>query len=256
MCSHYQAVRERERLERRFHIKLPPEIGENDVWPLYKALMIRRPREAAEGDEAVPDREAVVAQFGLVPHWAKDDKFGRQTFNCRSETADSKPSFRDAWKKSQRCIIPIEAFYEPDWRSGKAIPTRIAAADGEPLGVAGLWSWWKPAGGAELFSFTMLTVNAAEHPIMKHLHKPDDEKRMVVILPAGSYPDWLTVPNTPLLVSRNCWTRVNVLKTTAWDDCIYSLPQKKDWTRKQRGRPVRPSGRPTAFVFDLVTAVV
>ena len=196
MCSNYESVRKREAIEHHFSVKSPELPGKGQTWPLYPDIFIRRPRESDTGDEAVPEREALVGLFGLIPHWAKDNKIGRQTFNCRSETADSKPSFRDAWRKSQRCIIPIEAFYEPDWRTGKAIPTRISAANGEPLGLAGLWSWWKPAGGDEVLSFTMLTVNATDHPIMKNLHKPEDEKRMVVILPAGSYTDWLTVTPT------------------------------------------------------------
>jgi hypothetical protein len=28
----------------------------------------------------------------------------------------------------------------------------------------------------------MLTINADDHPFMRHYHKPEDEKRMVVIL--------------------------------------------------------------------------
>ncbi|EGH18803.1 hypothetical protein Pgy4_38171, partial [Pseudomonas savastanoi pv. glycinea str. race 4] len=48
-----------------------------------------------------------------------------------------KPSFRHAWRHAQHCIIPEVAIYEPDWRSGKAVATRIARADGELLGIAG-----------------------------------------------------------------------------------------------------------------------
>ena len=196
MCCHYEAIREKERLERHFGVKFPDDWDptRDDIWPQYEAAFVRRPREADldTGDEAVPERELMRGRFGLIPHWAKDDKIGRQTFNARSETVDSKPSFREAWKKGQRCIIPAEAFYEPDWRSGKAIPTRIARADGEPLGIAGLWSWWKPAVGEDVFSFTMLTVNATDHELMRNFHRPGDEKRMVVILPGGSCDDWLT----------------------------------------------------------------
>jgi putative SOS response-associated peptidase YedK len=197
MCSHYEQVRKKEAMKRRFRVDVPTLYGKDDVWPLYEAMFIRRPREADmdTGDEAVPDREIELGRFGLIPHWAKDDKIGRQTFNARSETAHEKPSFRDAWKAARHCIIPADAIYEPDWRTGKAIPTRIAAADGEPLGIAGLWAWWKPpAGGPEVYSFTMLTINAAGHPIMQNMHKPDDEKRMVVILPPERYADWLTAP--------------------------------------------------------------
>ena len=169
-------------------------MGVHDVWPTYKALFIRRPQEADAGDEAVPEREALAGQFGLIPHWAKDEKFGRRTFNARSETAATLPSFRDAWRKGQRCIIPADAIYEPDWRSSKAIPTRITRTDGEPMGIAGLWSWWKPAAGPAVHSFTMLTINADDHAFMRNYHKPHEEKRMVVILPEGVYEDWLTAP--------------------------------------------------------------
>ena len=194
MCSHYQGIKERERYRRMFGVDPPDDIGKYDVWPGYAATFIRRPREADVGDEVVPEREAVVGQFGLIPHWATDSMIGRRTFNCRSETAASKPSFKDAWKQAHRCIIPADAFFEPDWRTGKAIATRIANADGVPLGVAGLWSWWKSPEGETIHSFTMLTINAAEHPLVNQFHKPTDEKRMVVILPPERYQDWLEAP--------------------------------------------------------------
>ena len=194
MCSHYQALKDSARFEKQFNVRLPPYTGVYDVWPTYAALFIRRPHEADVGDEAVPEREALAGQFGLVPHWAKDEKFGRRTFNARSETAATLPSFRDAWRKCHRCIIPAEAIFEPDWRSGKAIPTRITRADGEPMGIAGLWSRWRSPAGQELHSFTMLTINASEHGLMCNFHKPADEKRMVVILPEAAYNDWLTAP--------------------------------------------------------------
>jgi hypothetical protein len=37
----------------------------------------------------------------------------------------------------------------------------------------------------------MLTINAADHPLMRLMHKSTDEKRMVVILPDDAYGDWL-----------------------------------------------------------------
>src|SRR3546814_2340873 len=45
-----------------------------------------------------------------------------------------------------------------------------------------------------IHSYTMLTVNADNHELMRHYHKPDDEKRSVVILPQGLYSDWLDAP--------------------------------------------------------------
>ena len=196
MCSHYQAVEDARRLEKEFGVKLIVPAGKSDIWPGYKASFIRVHPHADTGDDAVPSLECLTGLFGLVPHWAKDIKACRHTFNSRSETAAQKPSFRDAWRNCQRCIIPAEAIYEPDWRSGKAIPTRITRADGEPMGIAGLWSWWRSPAGNELYSFTMLTINATEHALMRNFHKPADEKRMVVILPEGAYDDWLHAPPT------------------------------------------------------------
>ena len=194
MCSHYQAVKDREQLSRRFGVEPPEDLGKHDLWPGYVGLFIRKHPHADVGDEAVPSREILTGLFGLVPHWSPDTKITQHTYNARSETVASKPSFRDAWKKAQHCIIPAEAFYEPDWRSGRAIPTRIARADCEPMGIAGLWSAWKSPQGELIHSYTMLTINATEHPLMKLFHKPVDEKRMVVILPDDTYDDWLNAP--------------------------------------------------------------
>lgn len=191
MCSHYQAIKERERFFRQFGIYPPDESGKYDLWPGYTGLLIRRPRAADSADDAVPALEAVPAMFGLLPHWAKDRKLARSTFNARSETVREKPSFRDAWRNRQHCIIPADAIYEPDWRSGKAVPTRIARTDGEAMGIAGLWSWWKSATGEAVYSYTMLTINADAHELMRCLLRPGDEKRMVVILAQGCYDYWL-----------------------------------------------------------------
>ena len=109
----------------------------------------------------------------------------------RSETVVEKPSYRDAWRLGRRCIIPADAFYEPDWRSGKAVPTRISRADGNPMGLAGIWTDWRAPDGSIVRSYSMLTINADEHPLMRQFHKPQDEKRMVVILPEARYLDWL-----------------------------------------------------------------
>ena len=191
MCSHYESVRDRQILKRHFQLDDIPESGKWDMWPGYLGPFIRRHEFADVGDEAVPEREVLQGSFGLIPHWATDTKIARQTYNARSETVAVKPSYRDAWKKGHHCIIPADALYEPDWRSGKAIPTRISRADGEPMGIAGLWSWWKSPKGDVLHSYTMLTINADEHPLMKQFHKPSDEKRMVVILPENRYDEWL-----------------------------------------------------------------
>lgn len=196
MCSHYQALKERDRYLLYFGVEPPQDPGKQDLWPGYMSGFVRRHQHADSdvGDEAVPAREALTGMFGLIPHWATDTKIARNTFNARSETVAAKPSFRDAWKRGHHCIIPADAIFEPDWRSGKAIATRIQRADGEPMGIAGLWSWWKSPKGETIHSYTMLTINAQDHALMCQFHKPADEKRMVVVLPSERYQDWLEAP--------------------------------------------------------------
>lgn len=191
MCSHYESTHDKTRLRQHFGIDLPSELARHDVWPGYLSTFLRRHPHADAGDEAVPPREGLMGSFGLIPAWSQDTKIARHTYNARSETVAEKPSFRDAWRRAQHCIVPIDAFFEPDWRSGKAVPTRITLASGEPMGVAGLWSTWKSPLGEVLHSFTMLTINADTHPLMNQMHKPGDEKRMIVILPPDRYDDWL-----------------------------------------------------------------
>lgn len=197
MCSHYQAVRDKARFRRHFGLDLPADPGRHDLWPGYEGVFIRRHPHADVADVAdvaVPQNEALCGLFGLVPHWSPDVRMTRFTYNARSETVASKPSFRDAWRQAQHCIIPADAIFEPDWRSGQALPACIAREDGAPMGIAGLWARWRSPIGETVYSYTMLTINANHHPLMRLFHKSQDEKRMVVILPAERYDDWLDAP--------------------------------------------------------------
>ena len=191
MCSHYQALKDREKFLRHFDVAPPPEGAKLDLWPGYVGPFIRANPLGVAGYETEPLAEALNGLFGIVPHWSTDTKITKSTYNCRSETAAEKPSFRDACKRNQRCIIPADAIYEPDWRSGKTIATRIEHIGGQPMGIAGLWSSWQSPKGEWVFSYTMLTLNADAHPLMNQFHKPTDEKRMVAILPVAQYKDWL-----------------------------------------------------------------
>lgn len=192
MCSHYEAPTSQQLLDA-FGVA-PEGPTQTELWPTYMGPFIRLPIASDPHDEAAPEFEALAGMFGLLPFWAKDTKLARNTYNARSETAAAKPSFRAAWKEAKHCIIPAVAIYEPDWRSGKAVPTRITRADGSLMCIAGLWERWQSPKGETVHSMTMLTVNADVHPLMRNYHKPDDEKRMVVILPNGAIRDWLQAP--------------------------------------------------------------
>ncbi|WP_213305921.1 SOS response-associated peptidase [Paraburkholderia sacchari] len=183
MCTNYAAAR-RDYLFKHFGIEPPdsPWPWRDEVYKDYPAPIIRRVGGATRAD---------VATFGIVPR--KHIPPGVRLFdtmNARSETVGEKRSFSGAWKQQQLCLIPAEAFYEPNYESGNAVRWRIGMPDGAPFAIAGLWREWNEAEGPAL-SFTMLTVNSAEHPLMRRFHKPGDEKRSVVILPPSEYEGWL-----------------------------------------------------------------
>ncbi|PKO26668.1 MAG: DUF159 family protein [Betaproteobacteria bacterium HGW-Betaproteobacteria-9] len=192
MGVHYEGVTDPKTLREVFQAEPPPQLGKVDLWPGDPGLMIRRPVQRAPDFGAGVEREAVVGSFGLVPSWAADPTINRNTAIARSETVATKPSFRDAWKNAQHCILPAHAIYQPDWRSGKETSARIERVDGMPMGLAGLWSTWKSPKGEWVHSYTILTIKADSHPLMNKLHKVTDEKRMVVILPDSAHDAWLS----------------------------------------------------------------
>lgn len=200
MCSNYKPVTLQDRLLAHFGVERPDDVAPPDLtWPGYFAPFIVRHADKVEL------RELLVGRYGLLPEWSKDLAFGRKTYNCRSETAAEKPSFREAWKKGRRCIIPVEELYEQCYETGKAVRWAIRRIDG-PMGVAGLWGvWLDPKSGERVPTFTMLTVNADGHAIFGRMHAPGEEKRMPVILEREDFDPWLNcAPEAAAGYMRQC----------------------------------------------------
>lgn len=205
MSTHYESVHSALLYPDAFRVAALAVAVGREVWPrqpgvFIRAGQIRETRETEEAEQASdadkPQRELVAGQFGLVPRWVKSasDAKLRSTklVNARSETVTTSSNFREAWLAGQRCIVPMRAFMEDDWRSGKALPTRIARVDGAPMGVAGLWESWTGAEGEVIVSYTLLTVNANSHALMSRYQQPGNEKRMLAILNEGAYDAWLS----------------------------------------------------------------
>jgi putative SOS response-associated peptidase YedK len=148
----------------------------------YAASIIRKSQDGG--------RESLVGTFGMIPksHMRPDAK-RFTTMNARSETVGTLKSYSGAWKTGNFCLVPMDAFYEPNYESGAHIRWSIGMADQAPFAVAGLYRTWEEGGTS--FSFTQLTVNSDDHPLMSRFHKPNDEKRSLVIIPASEYDAWL-----------------------------------------------------------------
>jgi len=158
-----------------------------EIYKDYAAPIFRRGANGVNTDLAT---FAMVPQTRIPKHVKKFD-----TMNARAESLVERRSFSAPWKGLHLCLIPCERFYEPNYETGKPVRWRIGLASGEPLAIAWLGRAWKDEEG-ESISFTMLTVNADNHPLMKRFHKPGDEKRSVVIVPRAAHYDWLSCRNT------------------------------------------------------------
>jgi putative SOS response-associated peptidase YedK len=132
-------------------------------------------------------RDIRLMKWGLVPHWAKDEKIGFRMINARSETVDEKPGFRDAFK-SHRCIIPASGFYE--WRKPDKQPFWFSPENDDLFSLAGLWARWKRADGKILESCTILTTDANDKVAPVH-------DRMPVILGHNAVGAWLDGATKP-----------------------------------------------------------
>ncbi len=214
MSTHYETVSPTSPYREIFGVAPPADATERHMYPRKIGHFIRAvpvapaaPTEPSESTEsnltdmpapaAQPERELVAAQWGLVPHWVKSASDAKlratKLVNAKSETVSTTRAFHDAWIKGQRCIVPMAAFFEDDWRGGKALPTRISRVDGQPMGLAGLWASWTGAEGDTILSFTLLTLNANNHALLRRYQQPGAEKRMPVVLNEGAYAAWLTV---------------------------------------------------------------
>jgi putative SOS response-associated peptidase YedK len=184
MCVQYLTTINADWVKTHFDLDLPVSAA-HDVFPTYPGTIILKSHNT--------QRTAIgPARFGLIPSWAKDEEFGRKTYNARSETVNEKPSYKHAWSKRHYALALAEAFYEPCYESGKAVRTKIQQVNREPMAIASIWdTWTEPETGELIVSFSMLTIEAGKHPVMNHCHKPEDEKRTVVPLRPELFNDWL-----------------------------------------------------------------
>lgn len=170
--------------------------GRNSLFPPAVELERRFDASLATGVEYSPrfniapgshievitnDHPDEINQFhwGLLPHWTEaiDDGF----INARSETADEKPAFRDAWV-DRPCLVLSSGFYE--WQTangGPKQPYRIYNDDQPAFAMAGLWEETK-IDGEPVRSVTILTTDPNElvapiHDRMPVVLREADERR-------------------------------------------------------------------------------
>ena len=244
MCTNFTSATDRTWVQRHFAQDLPS--GENpEVYPGQKAPIAYLD---AQGQVQIE-----LAQFGLLPAWVNEVRsktFHRHTYNARMESVQTKPSFRQAWRQAQYAVLLLDDFFEPCYETGVAVRHRIQTTLNEPFGVACLWDRWSsPQDHREqhrghevgdkpgLLSFTMLTLNADQHPVMSRMHPPGDEKRMPWVLVADQFEAWLKAPAP----HAQELARVNVMPTLKTQAHPRPMPIK---TAPQNAKAEKTSSAP------------
>jgi putative SOS response-associated peptidase YedK len=190
MCTRYISPEDAD-IERAWHIGQRTPWRGREVFPRLPGAFVR--------DAPTQTRELVVGQWWLIADDSKLRSPAASTCNARFEDLLKRWSFRGPWLRGQRCIIPAESFFEPNWESAQQVPWRFRRADGGLWGLAGLWNAWAdPETGELVESYTMLTLNADKHPLMNRMHTPDlklppdrQDKRSVVPIAFGDVVQWL-----------------------------------------------------------------
>jgi putative SOS response-associated peptidase YedK len=178
MCGRFTSSQPRPVIAERFQVSVPETYSERyNLAPTQRTLIIR------ERDEA---SEAVMARWGLLPLWAKDDRIAFKMINARAETLTEKPAYRSLLG-GHRCLVVADGFYE--WRlgvDGKKEPVYFQLTGGGLFGFAGLWtSRRNDETGEPVDSCTIITTTPNDLVAAAH-------DRMPVILRVSSRTRGLT----------------------------------------------------------------
>lgn len=160
-------------------------------------------RQTSEG------RELFSAKWGLIPSWSKDARLAASCINAKSETVESKPMFRSAFK-NRRCLVIASGFYE--WKKLDAKtkqPYYITLTSGEPMAMAGLWETWRSPAGETVPSCTVCTTTA--NSLMSELHD-----RMPVILQHAMIGPWLDPKSTTAEMLKPILTQLSANEMQRW----------------------------------------
>jgi putative SOS response-associated peptidase YedK len=178
MCGRYRLSRRKQILEE--HFETAP--WDDDWSPRYN-IAPTQPVPVIRQHPKEPVRQISTMRWGLIPNWARDPSIATITINAKSETAATKPAFRDPFKH-RRCLVPADGFYEWLRTTISKQPYCFEVNNGGLFAFAGLWDGWKDASGNWIKTCSILTT--VPNAVTATVHD-----RMPVILERESYDLWL-----------------------------------------------------------------
>ncbi|MEZ4261080.1 MAG: SOS response-associated peptidase [Polyangiaceae bacterium] len=191
MCGRATLTCPPEVLAEHFGVALPASLvlPRFNITPSQPMLVVRATRSGSPAD-----REAVMARWGLVPHWAEDASIGARCAQARRETIAQSAAFRDAFR-ARRCLVAVDGYYE--WRrahpqqkkTGAATPHWVHRGDGAPFALAGVWERWTTPEGERVETCAVITTEARGDVAQLH-------HRMPVVVPRERFSAWLAASPT------------------------------------------------------------
>jgi putative SOS response-associated peptidase YedK len=195
MCGRFAMVKETDELITEF----VAEGGDFRDWrPSYNIaptqtipVLLESAKDGASGEEGGDVRRRLeLARWSLVPGWSKELKLQYPTFNARSEDIATKATWKGPLK-AHRALVPASGYFE--WQTfadGKKIPHFIHDPSGQPLMLAGLYSWWKdhkvPDNDPNVWTLTATILTSGAVDELLHIHD-----RNPVMLPPEWWDRWL-----------------------------------------------------------------
>ncbi len=154
-----------------------------NIAPTQPVLMALAGPQREPGSN-LPDRQAMLVRWGLIPAWVEDTKAFPLLINARSEGVLQKASFKTAMRH-RRALVPASGFYEWQQAGGnKGQPYWIRPRRGGVIAFAGLIETYAEPGGSEMDTGAILTVEA--NAGIAHIHD-----RMPVVIEERDFSRWL-----------------------------------------------------------------
>ena len=192
--------------------------------------------------EGPEERVLQMMQWGLIPSWHKGapHEFAYVLNNCRSESLMDKASFRNAFNRGYRCVVPIDGFYEWQSVSGQKQPQYIQSVEKESmLMLAGIFDIHRQTPDSNpKYTVTLITTDA--HAEFSQIHH-----RMPAVLQGiEQVADWLDFRRVDEKQAYNlimptaglAWYAVGPSVSNVYykgEDCV--LPRKVEVKEKPKG---------------------
>jgi putative SOS response-associated peptidase YedK len=180
MCGRSSLTKTEKQLEERFNATFySDELEQYNPLPNFNVAPTHM-QPVITSDES---NKFHIYRWGLIPSWAADEKVGYNMINARIESLTEKNSFKKL-VSSNRCIVPMDGFYEWKTEGKNKQPFRIISTENEVFSVAGLHDSWKTPHGEVIHSYTIITLPSNE--FMSQIHD-----RMPAILSIDGEKSWL-----------------------------------------------------------------